>query len=350
METTQATATVSTPSPAVAAQPFRIFATCPSSLTSPNHYRERVGDVARWSEQAGCTGLLIYTDNSLVDPWLVAQLVLQSTDTLCPLVAVQPVYLHPYSVAKIVSTLAFLHGRRIFLNMVAGGFKNDLLALHDTTPHDLRYERLLEYTSIIQRLMDGGAVNFRGQFYEVSHLALQPTMPLELHPGILVSGSSPAGLAAARQLGATAVKYPEPPGANEEALPADIPCGVRIGIVARPQEDEAWEIAHQRFPNDRKGQLTRQLATKVTDSNWHYRLAEIGKESGGSSGTYWLHPFDNYQTNCPYLVGSYANVAAELAHYIKQGYRTVILDIPPSEEELHHIGQVFQRAAFKVNS
>jgi len=43
-----------------------------------------------------------------------------------PLVAVQPVYMHPYSVAKMVSTLAFLHQRRVFLNMVAGGFKNDL--------------------------------------------------------------------------------------------------------------------------------------------------------------------------------------------------------------------------------
>jgi alkanesulfonate monooxygenase SsuD/methylene tetrahydromethanopterin reductase-like flavin-dependent oxidoreductase (luciferase family) len=61
--------------------------------------------------------------HSLVDPWLVAQLVIQATTTLCPLVAVQPVYLHPYAAAKMVATLGHLHGRRVYLNMLAGGFK-----------------------------------------------------------------------------------------------------------------------------------------------------------------------------------------------------------------------------------
>jgi alkanesulfonate monooxygenase len=35
-----------------------------------------------------------------------------------------------------VTSFAYLYGRRVFLNMVAGGFRNDLLALADETPHD----------------------------------------------------------------------------------------------------------------------------------------------------------------------------------------------------------------------
>src|SRR5207253_10279167 len=57
------------------------------------------------------------------------------------------------SVAKMVTSLAFLHGRRVYLNMVAGGFTNDLAALNDHTPHDERYSRLGEYTVIIQGLL-----------------------------------------------------------------------------------------------------------------------------------------------------------------------------------------------------
>src|SRR3954465_4953219 len=83
-------------------------------------YRRQVRDVARWSEEAGCEGILVYTDNGLLDPWLVAQLVIQSTSSLGPLVAVQPVYMHPYSVAKMVTTLSLLYRRRIDLNIVAG--------------------------------------------------------------------------------------------------------------------------------------------------------------------------------------------------------------------------------------
>src|SRR5438067_3158916 len=112
-----------------------ILSTCPQSkATDRLEYVRRVEEVARWSEDAGCQGTLVYTDNGLVDPWLVAEVIIRSTSQLCPLVAVQPVYMHPYAVAKMVSSLAFFYGRRIYLNMVAGGFRNDLIALGDPTP------------------------------------------------------------------------------------------------------------------------------------------------------------------------------------------------------------------------
>ena len=329
---------------------IQLFSTCPSSLTTPDHYVERVEAVSRWSEKAGCTGILVYTDNTLVDPWMVSQIIIQSTHSLSPLVAVQPIYMHPYSVAKMVWTAGVLYGRRMFLKMVAGGFKNDLIALGDATPHDSRYQRLVEYTLIIQQLLDGHApVTMDGQFYKVNGLKLNSRLAPELRPGILVSGSSAAGLAAAREMGATPVKYPEPLDPDAvNATHENNHCGVRIGIVARARESDAWAVAHERFPADRKGQLTRQLANKVSDSAWHKQLAEIGKEeardNGAQRGPYWLHPFENYQTNCPYLVGSYETVANELGKYINTGYRTFILDIPPTEEELDHVGVVFEAA------
>jgi len=326
---------------------IQIFSTCPSSSMAPDRYPERVAQVARWSERAGCTGILVYTDNSIIDPWLVSQVILQNTHSVSPLVAVQPVYMHPYSVAKMISTLGFLHGRRVFLNMVAGGFKNDLVALGDTTPHDNRYQRLIEYTVIIRLLLESRKpVTFDGQFYKINGLTLNPPLVPELYPGILVSGSSAAGMAAAAEIGAVPVKYPEPPGHDTGAKPRENePCGARIGIVSRLREEDAWKVAHDRFPADRKGQLTRQLASKISDSVWHKQLAEVGKRGEAMGRAYWLHPFENYQTNCPYLVGSYDTVAAEVSKYIDHGFRTFILDIPPTEEELDHIGRVFQAAA-----
>jgi alkanesulfonate monooxygenase len=330
-----------------ATESLQVFSTCPSSLTTPGDYVHKIADVARWSEAAGCTGILIYTDNSLVDPWLVSQIIIQSTHSLCPLIAVQPIYMHPYAVAKMVSTLAFLYGRRVFLNMVAGGFKTDLAALNDTTPHDSRYQRLVEYTRIIQDLLcQRSPVTFEGQFYNVKNLTLKPSMSPEFFPGILMSGSSEAGMAAAKETGAIAVQYPEPPPENNtDSSAVRGPCGVRIGIVTRPRQEAAWEVALARFPEDRKGQLTRQLAVKMSDSAWHRRLSEIGDQSNEGRDTYWLHPFENYQTNCPYLVGSYENVADELSRYVELGYRTFILDIPAGEEEFQHIGEVLQAAS-----
>jgi alkanesulfonate monooxygenase len=336
---------IATEDRSVAKTNVEVFSTCPSSLTQPDRYLERVKEVARWSEAAGCAGLLVYTDNSIVDPWLVSQIILQSTAMQRPLVAVQPVYMHPYSVAKMISSLAMLHGRQVYLNMVAGGFKNDLVALNDSCEHDLRYERLVEYTLVIRRLLESRSpVTFEGRFYTVRGLTLQPSLPTELMPEILVSGSSEAGRAAAARMNAVAVKYPEPPEKCEAIQSDGSRSGVRIGIIARPEEQEAWNVAFERFPEDRKGQLARKLATKVSDSAWHKSLSDLARSEETQDSAYWLHPFENYQTNCPYLVGSYSTVARELRRYIGSGNTTFILDIPPAEEEFRHTGAVFRLA------
>jgi len=114
------------------------------------------------------------------------------------------------------SSLAHLHDRRVYLNMVAGGFTSDLKALHDTTPHDLRYERLTEYTTIIHRLLASPSpLSFEGQFYRVENLKLAPPIPPELFPGILLSGSSEANLKAAHPVSeGSPARTKRPPGGS----------------------------------------------------------------------------------------------------------------------------------------
>jgi alkanesulfonate monooxygenase len=325
----------------------RVFSTAPQSAdVSDRDYLRQCTAVARWSEEAGCTGILIYTDNRLIDPWLCAQVVIQNTASLWPLVAVQPIYMHPYAVAKMVASLGYLHQRRVALNMVAGGFKNDLIALNDDTPHDRRYDRLIEYTSLITRLLASDKpVGLDGEFYQVSNLQLRPPLAAALQPAVFVSGSSPAGMAAAKRLGAVAVEYPKP-GAEYEAKGHGLRAGsgIRIGIIADEQRKRAWDVAHARFPGDRRGQMLHELAMKVSDSHWHRQLAQLPGQEFDTDGVYWLWPYRNYNTFCPYLVGSFDDVAAELARYLRAGFDHYILDIPAAEDELRRAGEVFRRA------
>lgn len=325
-----------------------IFATTPQSKDwDSGNYAQQVADVARWSERYGCKGILVYADNGICDPWLVSNIILQNTTTLCPLVAVQPAYMHPYTAAKMIASYAFLHNRRFFVNMIAGGFRNDLLALNDSTPHDDRYVRLTEYTQIMRQLLESPTgVTFEGQYYKVENLKMTPALPEHLFPGILISGSSPAGLQAAQDIGATAIKYPQriSDEATVQQESAENPSGVRVGIVARETSEEAWRVAHDRFPPDRKGQIAHQLAMKTSDSQWHHQLSDMAKADADKDDPYWLGPFENYRTFCPYLVGSYERVAQELRGYIDVGYRTFILDIPPCEEELRHTSIAFNES------
>jgi alkanesulfonate monooxygenase len=324
---------------------IRLFSTCPPSAQYPygDEYLRKVTEVAEWSDDAGLEGILVYTDNSLVDPWQVSQVILSSTSNLAPLVALQPVYMHPYAAAKMVTTFSYLYNRRIYLNMVAGGFVNDLIALGDCTEHDDRYDRIVEYASIMNYLFDGpGPLSFTGTYFTVKNLTIKPRIPSELMPEVFVSGTSAAGIAAARKIGATSISYPGTPGG--ETISRGVSAGIRIGIIARQESREAWRIAHERYPADRKGQLAHAMARRVSDSSWYEQLSEIDERLVERSSPYWLVPFKNYKTFCPYLVGSYDEVRREVSKYIRQGFRTFILDVPPSREELHHIAIVFDGA------
>ncbi len=328
---------------------IRLFSTCPpsSQYRHGGEYLRKVKDVAEWCDDAGIEGILVYTDNSLVDPWQVSQVILCGTSNLAPLVALQPIYMHPYTAAKMVATFSYLYSRRIYLNMVAGGFVNDLVALADCTEHDERYDRIVEYASIMKLLFDQSApLSFTGSYFTVKNLAMKPNVPPDMVPEIFVSGTSAAGLAAARKIGATSISYPGTP--SGKTIRKDVPTGIRIGILAREDSREAWRIAHKRYPADRAGQLAHAMARKVSDSAWYEQLAEIEERTDDCDSPYWLVPFKNYKTFCPYLVGSYEEVRREISKYIREGCQTFILDVPPDREELRHTAIVFDSAQLEL--
>lgn len=323
---------------------IRVYTTCPQSKDcGANDYFERVIQVSQWSDEANCSGMLIYADNGIIDPWVVAQIVVQYTRQLAPLVAVQPIYMHPYAVAKKIVSLGLMYRRQVCLNLIAGGFRKDLMALGDPTSHDERYARLIEYCQLIQELLQGRMVTFDGKYYQTHGLRLTPLL-MAPAPQILMSGSSPAGRAAAITLGATAVEYPEP--ANQIITEDELPehRGIRVGLMAHEDSEEAWRRAWERFPANRRGQLEHAMAAKVSDSSWHKKLDELAKEGKNHKGPYWLWPYENYSTFCPYLVGDYPTVAGEIVRYLRLGYKTFILDIPRSSDDLMIAQEVFRQA------
>lgn len=319
---------------------MKLLTTAPPSVRfEPGTYLNAVRDLARWNEAAGVEGMLIYTDNSLIDPWPVAQVVLESTNDFVPLVAVQPVYMSPYTAACKIASLAFLYQRKIALNMVAGGFKNDLQNLGDDTDHDSRYDRLIEYTLIMKALLRGEVVTFEGTYYQVKNLKLDPVLSPDLMPDIYLSGASDACIAAAATLEATRFSYTKPPAdlAANTPLPGAGQLGLRFGIIARETAAEAWHVARNRFPADRRGQMAHKMARSTSDSIWHQEIAAMADDlHDARDGAYWLYPIKNYRTFCPYLVGTYEEVGAYITQYAALGFRDLILDVPESEDDLAH--------------
>jgi alkanesulfonate monooxygenase len=328
--------------------PVEVYTTAPASVqVSGASFRQRLADVTRWTDSAGCTGLLVYSDNTLIDPWLVAQLILEHVERAKPLVAVQPVYLHPYAAARMAASLTFLHGREVHLNLVTGGSRQHLDALGDAdVAHDDRYERLVEYAAIARQLLDSPhPVTFTGRYYQLRGATLPHRPPVTLAPRLVLSGSSESSVRCANDLGILRFAYPRPvTGYPSQGAPLR-GTGIRLGIIARPDAAAAWRLAHTRFPGDPMGERRHRIVSRLSDSSWHAELSEHAQRAGDVAGSYWLHPFLTYKTFCPYLVGDYNEVAAHLAEYLARGVESVILDIPAEEDDLHHARIAFGRAA-----
>ena len=69
---------------------------------------------------------------------------------------------------------------------------------------------------------------------------------------------------------------------------------------------------------------------------WKRRLYEGQTGALGDNG-YWLLPFLTFQADCPYLVGSYAEIGAKLKQFTAQGLTTIMLDMVADETEMLHV-------------
>ncbi|GAA0743719.1 LLM class flavin-dependent oxidoreductase [Dactylosporangium roseum] len=323
---------------------LEVYSTCPPaglSLARPG-YGGDIDAVAEWAEAAGLRGLLVFTDNQSIDPWAAAQLIVLRTERLIPLVAVQPLYMHPYTAARMVSTIACLYGRRVDLNLVAGSFRPHLRALGDTHEHDERYDRLVAYGEIMAALLRGDRpVSRHSGDYRIVQATLHPPLPPGLEPKVFVAGSSPKAADAAAALGAVRLTYPKAP-AEYDAADTDLRgTGIRLGIIARADAAEAWRVARQRYPADPLNARYHAFTAPSFDADWHRGRREQPDLPGE---VYWLHPFRVAKEFCPFLVGSYAQVGEVLAHYLRMGATTLILSTPLREDDLHHAAEALRHA------
>ena len=84
--------------------PCRIFAVSPRADNAKSYWAGTLKS-AELSEKYGLTGVLLFNGNdTYLETWVVAEELLRRTKSISPLVAVNPVYMHPFTVAKIIAS------------------------------------------------------------------------------------------------------------------------------------------------------------------------------------------------------------------------------------------------------
>jgi alkanesulfonate monooxygenase len=319
--------------------PARVFAISPRTRNVDDYWSD-ICKVAALSEACGLTGVLLFTGNdTYLEPWAVTHELLRRTAAISPLVAVNPIYMHPFTVAKMIASLVRLHNRKIYLNMVTGTALSHQTAMGDRLSHDERYDRLAEYIRIVKALLGSTRpVSFAGRYYQADQLQLFPGIPADMAPEFLLAGQSDAARRVCAATGSIAMQML--PAAPEDGRP-DIP-GVHFGIVTRESEDAAWKAAAALFPERQECRTLLEYSMSNTDAAWKRRMKADSERGASAKNGYWLAPFANFQADCPYLVGSHECLAERLRGMVQRGVTTFVLDIPAREEEFLHLNRVLQ--------
>ncbi|GIJ21051.1 LLM class flavin-dependent oxidoreductase [Micromonospora lutea] len=317
-----------------------IFAISPRS-SDPRTAWSQIDTTIRLADRYGFTGVLAHTGNdALFDPWLVGQHALDSTPRLEPLVAVNPVYHHPFAVAQWIAALTHRYQRRVFLNFVTGTATPDRVALGDDLDHDRRYDRLREYAQIVLALVDGAApLTVTGDFYQLRGARLRLPTPPGLRPVPFIAGQSPAAAQCSRAIEAVSVGMwrPQPPDRGESK-------GAYAGLIVRESDADAWRVARERYPADPDLAAAGAAALRYTDATWRHQAFAEAEEPNERPTWFWREPMRSMRADCPYLVGGVETLAPVLAAHQSAGFASLILDLAPHDDDFRWAERLLTRA------
>lgn len=209
--------------------------------------------VAKSIDSLGYTGALLPTGAGCEDSWMLASALASVTHQMKFLIAVRPGSLSPTLAARMASTFDRIHNGRLLLNVITGGDPAELAGDGTFMTHDQRYAVTDEFLTVWREMMVGHEVNFHGEHIHIEggKILLPPVQ--EPYPPLYFGGSSPAGLAVAAKHIDLYLTLGEPPAMVAEKLAKirelaaqqgrTIRAGVRLHVVVRETEAEAWDAA-----------------------------------------------------------------------------------------------------------
>ncbi|MFG1478472.1 FMNH2-dependent alkanesulfonate monooxygenase [Xanthobacter sp. V4C-4] len=309
--------------------------------------------IAQAADQLGYYGVLIPTGRSCEDSWIIASALAGFTERLRFLVAVRPGLLEPAVAARMTATLDRISNGRALINVVTGGDPVENRGDGFFAEHAERYEITAEFLDIYTRLLKGEEVTYAGKHLKVEGgKLLYPTVQ-QPHPPLFFGGSSaPAHDVAARQV-QKYLSWGEPPAqvaekirdlkARAAANGRDLTFGVRLHVIVRDTNEEAWAAADKLISHiddatiaeaqkvfarmDSEGQRRmsalhggRRDKLEVSPNLW----AGVGLVRGGAGTA---------------LVGDPQTVAARLKEYLAIGVDTFVLSGYPHLEEAYRFAE-----------
>ena len=240
------------------------------------------------AEAAGFEYMLVPVQTVCWEAWITSAMMIGRSKSIKLLVAARPGYINPVLMAKMIATFDQLSGGRISINLIAGQSEKENVGEGIPWPKETRYDMMEEEVTILKAIWAAkGPVDFDGKFYKLSRAQIRPYPLQQPWPKFYLGGGSER----AAELSAKHSDVHLFWGDTYERIAANmrdiraragkhgragaIGFGMRLQIVCRESEDEAWEAARglvEGVSDKHKAMIKTHFATSVANQ----RMQQLG--------------------------------------------------------------------------
>jgi alkanesulfonate monooxygenase len=219
-------------------------------------------------------------------------MMLGRTRTIKMLVAARPGYINPVLLAKMIAALDQLSGGRVSVNLIAGQSDTETLADGVQWSKEQRYELMEEEVRIFKALWTStGRVEFQGKYHTLRGARIAPRPYQQPHPRFYLGGGSQQASEISAKHSDVHLFWGDTPERIAEnirtirALAAqhgrehEIGFGMRLQIICRETEVEAWDFANGLVRGVTDAQ-TRAVHTHYSSSAANLRVQELARQHG----------------------------------------------------------------------
>lgn len=311
---------------------------------------ENVVKVAQAAEEAGFEGILIPTGVPYLDSWIVGSAIVHSTKKIRPLVAFRPGFIAPAVASKIAATLDQFSNGRLLVNVVTGGSQKELAQDGDYTSHEDRYKRTGEFLEVIKKTWSEPSVTHKGEFFETTEAKLIPELHQKDGIPVYFGGSSDIAKDIAAEHADVFLQWGEPVAQikeqiedvkqRAEKLNRTLEYGIRLHIVVRETEEEAWAAAHHIISKiDTDTQKNIEDIKSTSDSVAQQRMTEIASQTDRFDKYSWTGIGKVRKGAGTAIVGTPAQVEEALQDYVNVGITHFVLSGFPHADEATRFGK-----------
>lgn len=310
--------------------------------------------IAQAVDDLGYAGALLPTGRSCEDAWIVAATLASVTQKMRFLVAIRPGLVSPGVAARMAATFDRLSNGRLLINVVTGGDPVELAGDGIHLAHNERYELTDEFLTVWRAIAAGEEANFSGKYLNIQGGKLLFPPVQAPYPPLWFGGSSPIAQKIAAKHVDVYLTWGEPLEQVAEKINTvrrlaeaegrTLKFGIRLHIIVRETESEAWDAANQliRYVDEEAIAAAQKVYARL-DSEGQRRMTQLhnaSREALEISPNLWAGVGLVRGGAGTALVGDPETVAARMLEYTNLGIDTFILSGYPHLEEAYRVAEL----------